>query len=182
MLERVWDNAHEALKHGYHPEPTTVELCSALEHALNFMHTGNVSVIATSAMNPLWIGLSVILDGHPCINPTIVPSLTSTRLVNDLQWPRNNKGQPTSASRGAQIRTYSQGHFNVSCFLLFSFLYASKKPQYQQSPTCWTLSLFSKITIPTKFNTLDFVTFSITKIPQLDFAAFQKSRYHQSKY
>jgi hypothetical protein len=118
LLEHIWDVCHVPLDEKSHPDPTAVELCSALERALNFMHTGNVSVIATSAMNPLWIGLSVIHDGHPCINPAIVPTFTSSVLVNASRWPRNKSGQVTSASKGSQIRTYGPGHFNV-CYLSF---------------------------------------------------------------
>jgi hypothetical protein len=65
-------------------------------------------------MNPLWIGLSIIHDGLPCLNPTIVPTLTSSILVNNQKWPCNSRHQPKSASQGAQIRTYTEGHFNVS--------------------------------------------------------------------
>ena len=119
LLEKVWDSGHAALESGKHPDPTIVELCSCLERALNFMHTGNVSVIATSAMNPLWIGLSLIHDGHPCLNPSIASSIGAV-CVHANQWPRNNKGQPTSASKGSQLRTYGQGHFNVSVYIYVS--------------------------------------------------------------
>ena len=113
LIERVWTVGCEYSSSQRNVEPTTLEFCSCLERALNFMHTGNVSVIATSVMNPLWIGLSVIHDGHPCINSHIVPSLTATEFVNPSRWPTNAKGQPASASRCSQIRTYGESHFNV---------------------------------------------------------------------
>jgi hypothetical protein len=175
---------------GRHPAPTMVELCSTLERALNFMHTGNVSVIATSAMNPLWIGLSLIHDGLPCINPTIVPTITSTVFVVPSQWPHNNKGQPTSASRGAQIRTYGEGHYNVCD--LSSVVFSGQrigntdkvecirlcllfgKPKNIQSRTCSTLSPFWEAEMQT-FKLVDllddkshsFVSFSFSHFPFL---------------
>jgi hypothetical protein len=121
LLEHIWKIGSAALARNQHPEPTLVELCSASERALNFMHTGNVSVIATSAMNPLWIGLSIIHDGLPCLNPTIIPTLSSTLMVNTREWPRNTTQQPMSASKCAQIRTYSEGQYNVS-FYYFVFI------------------------------------------------------------
>ncbi|KIL55667.1 hypothetical protein M378DRAFT_17747 [Amanita muscaria Koide BX008] len=113
LLRRVWRVGQAAFTRNEKPCPTLVELCSALERALNFMHTGNVAVIATSAMNPLWIGLSIIHDGHPCLNPSIVPSVMGSTFVNVLQWPLNENRMPKSASRCAQIRTYGEGHYNT---------------------------------------------------------------------
>jgi hypothetical protein len=161
LIERLWHHGCVTAKEDRYPGSTTVELCSAAERALNFMHTGNVSVIATSAMNPLWIGLSIIHDGHPCINPHIVPTLTSYPFVNRSRWPFNNKGQPTSASRGAQLRTYGQRHFNVchaffpksiSCTRMTCFKWSDR-----QSRTRSTLSMMSKTKGPTKSNAFDFV-------------------------
>ena len=114
LLERVWVIGNHTLEQEKHPELTLVEFDSALERALNFMHTGNVAVIATSVMNPLWIGLAIIHDGLPCLNPTIVPTLTSSVFVNSREWPCNTRHQPRSASKGSQLRTYGEGHFNVS--------------------------------------------------------------------
>ena len=114
LLEHIWKIGSTAIAKKEHPDPTLVELCSSAERALNFMHTGNVAVIATSAMNPLWIGLSLIHDGLPCFNTSIVPTLGSSILVNKREWPCNSRHQPRSASQCAQIRTYSEGHFNVS--------------------------------------------------------------------
>jgi hypothetical protein len=127
LLSNVWKMGHDAITQKRHPDPVLVELCSALERALNFMHTGNVAVIATSAMNPLWIGLSIIHDGLPCINPAVVPSLTPTVFIEKLRWPFNTRVLPVSASRCAQIRTYGLGQYNVCLDALYhrSLFYTS---------------------------------------------------------
>lgn len=44
-----------------------IELCAAIERGLNFMHTGNAAVIASSVMTPLWIGRALIEDGTTSI-------------------------------------------------------------------------------------------------------------------
>jgi hypothetical protein len=101
---------------GNTPEPVLVEVSSIVERALNYMHTGNASVIATSVMNPLWIGRAVIQDGIPCINPGVVRIQHDTPLTVDSgKWPYDqHKHQPKTASSRSQILTYGQGHFNVS--------------------------------------------------------------------
>jgi hypothetical protein len=114
LLEHVWRIGKESLVDPKQPQAVLVELCASLERALNFMHTGNASVIATSLMNPLWIGQGIIQDGLACINTTIVPAFTSALMINEREWPHNDKQQPRSASKGSQLRNYGAGHFNVS--------------------------------------------------------------------
>ena len=115
LLERVWEKGKKYLEEDRHPRPTLVEFCASLERALNFMHTGNAAVIATSLMNPLWIGLGIIQDGLPCINTKLIPAFLSTLIIDDEVWPYNDKQQPKSASKGSQFRNYGEAHFNVSC-------------------------------------------------------------------
>ena len=114
LLEHIWNKGAGALQQAKYPEPTLVELSACVECALNFMHTGNTAVIATSLMNPLWIGLAIVHDGLPCLNPTILPALTSTVPVNLAEWPYDQKGQPKSASKGSQVRNYGERQFKVS--------------------------------------------------------------------
>ncbi|KIL55211.1 hypothetical protein M378DRAFT_182284 [Amanita muscaria Koide BX008] len=110
---KIWKQGYDAWMQHCHPDTLQVELCSALERALNFMHTGNVAIIATSAMNPLWIGLSIIHDGLPCLNEAILPTVANKILIDKAQWPLNSRNMPVSASRCAQIRTYGLGHYNI---------------------------------------------------------------------
>lgn len=120
LLEHVWKTGARALSEERHPEPTLVELCSCLERALNFMHTGNTAVIASSVMNPLWIGLAIIHDGHPCLNSRIIPTLTGSTLVNNAEWPYNKRQEPRSGSKGSQVRQYGESHFKV-CLSHFTY-------------------------------------------------------------
>ncbi|KIL64797.1 hypothetical protein M378DRAFT_178583 [Amanita muscaria Koide BX008] len=113
VLRRVWRVGQDFISSKRQPCPTLIELSSALERALNFMHTGNVAVIATSAMNPLWIGLAIIHDGLPCLNPALVPTLIGPNFVNVEYWPQHDNRLPKSASRCSQLRTYGEGHYNV---------------------------------------------------------------------
>jgi hypothetical protein len=79
------------------------------------MHTGNMAVIATSVMNPMWIGRSIIQDGLPCLNPAIVLARRNKNVIIKLdQWPFDaNKHIPRSSSKRAQSITYGEPHFNV---------------------------------------------------------------------
>jgi hypothetical protein len=117
LLELVWKSAQHSKQAVGHPKPTLVELCACVERALNYMHTGNAAVISTTLMNPLWIGMSIVQDGLPCLNHTIIPAQSRTCMVIDYKWPHNDKLQPKSASRVSQIRNYGEGHFNVSVYL-----------------------------------------------------------------
>lgn len=92
-----------------------IEVCSVLERALNFMHTGNTAVIATTVMNPLWIGRAILKDGFPCLNPGII-KLTNKRyiVVEEQLWPYNGAlHRPHSSSKRSQTLTYGESHFNV---------------------------------------------------------------------
>lgn len=103
-------------------DPLLVEICSVAERALNYMHTGNAAVIATSVMNPLWIGLAMIQDGLPCFNPRYVVTAHGTRIkVLPEVWPYNKKKhQPLSSSKRSQLLTYGEQYFNVSGESYFS--------------------------------------------------------------
>lgn len=86
------------------------------ERALNYLHTGNAAVIATTVMNPLWIGRSLIADGLPCFNPEIaVVSKNGPTNVKMELWPYDTqRHRPFTASARSQILTYGENHFNVS--------------------------------------------------------------------
>jgi hypothetical protein len=88
------------------------------------MHTGNVSVIATSAMNPMWIGLSIIHDGLPSFNPRIIQlDVRGLLVVNKAYWPYNSMTQqPITSARKSQIYVYGHQLANVSHFVITATL------------------------------------------------------------
>lgn len=104
-----------------YPWALLVEVCSVAERALNCLHTGNMAVIATSVMNPLWIGRGLVHDGLPCLDPRIVDGKTRPKmLISSARWPYDaNKHQPKTSAKGSIIFRYSDAHFNVRvvCFL-----------------------------------------------------------------
>jgi hypothetical protein len=106
------------------PDPCLVELCSASERALNYMHTGNAAVISTTVMNPLWIGHAVVHDGLPCLNRNIISLHTNSQVsIIKERWPYHHvRRQPMTCSSAAQIFAYDIGHFNVSIFPFISLL------------------------------------------------------------
>lgn len=116
LLDTLYRHGKHALDRGLHPEPIFVELAAAAERAYNYMHTGNTAVIATSVMNPLWLGRSILKDGMPSLNPKIVSLESGARIaVVKRKWPWDNaKHRPKTCSDRGQILTYDQNHFNVS--------------------------------------------------------------------
>jgi hypothetical protein len=116
LIEKIYNEGKIPLDRGDHPNPLLVELASAAERALNYMHTGNTAVIATSVMNPLWIGRSIVRDGCPCLNPKIVSASSNTRITFcERKWPWDDvKHKPKTSSDRAQILMYDANHFNVS--------------------------------------------------------------------
>lgn len=55
LLEQLWKDGKMEMANNWTPSPITVELCSVVECALNYMHMGNAAVIAMLVMNSLWI-------------------------------------------------------------------------------------------------------------------------------
>jgi len=96
--------------------PLNVELCAVLERALNYMHTGNTKVIATSIMKPLWIGEALIQDGLPCLNPNIIRFFGSSSWeVSAEKWPSHRlNGIPNSAAKAVIEYNYGDTIYNVS--------------------------------------------------------------------
>jgi hypothetical protein len=123
FIECVWQQAQSA-SNSAKKDPLLVEICSVAERALNYMHTGNAAVIATSVMNPLWIGMSIIQDGLPCFNPKYVVTAHGNRIqVLPDVWPYNlKKHQPLCSSQRSQVLTYGESYFNVSDRLLSTFI------------------------------------------------------------
>lgn len=121
LLEDVYKQTQPLFPTKKFKHAMMVEFCSVLERALNFMHTGNMAVIATTVMTPMWIGCAIVKDGFPCINPMIVQIINSKHVqIDALQWPQDrNRRRPHSSSRRSQILTYGEPHFNVRRFVTF---------------------------------------------------------------
>ena len=106
------------------PSVKTVELCSVVERALNYMHTGNTAVLLTRIMNPLWTSQGLLKDGWPCFN---------TRLVNfgngkQAEWrikqwlfDRSTR-KPTSAAYASQAFYHGAEHARVRLCTLHLWL------------------------------------------------------------
>ena len=90
LLEEVYAQAQPLFPDKKFKHALMVELCSVLERTLNFMHTGNTAVIASTVMSPLWIGRAIIKDGFPCINPKIIRIVNSKHIeIDPIQWPQD---------------------------------------------------------------------------------------------
>jgi hypothetical protein len=125
LLEQMYSQSKSRLATHNMKDTMLVELCSVAERALNYMHTGNAAVIATSVMNPLWIGRAIIQDGMPCINPKYMNiGLSSQLVIYAEQWPYNNsKYLPLTCSNRAQTLTYGETHFKVSAKYIYLFVW-----------------------------------------------------------
>jgi hypothetical protein len=98
------------------PDPMHIEMCSVAERAFNYMHTGNVAVIATTVMNPLWIGQAIIVDGMPSFNPQMV-QINGRGLiqVDKNLWPYDRAiQQPRTSSKTSQTYVYNNTVAKVS--------------------------------------------------------------------
>lgn len=116
LLEKLWASQRQALLDGRQVSPYMVELSSVLERALNVAHTGNVRVIATSLMNPLFVGRSLIDHGTPTFHECVLMGQTAYDPVHiqDVQFPRQQAlRQPLTASKRSQILNYGVEHWEV---------------------------------------------------------------------
>jgi len=119
MIKQIYKAERKHIEEGEMVNPLNVELCAMLERALNYMHTGNTKVIATTVMNPLWIGKALIQDGLPCVDPGILRVFASSWELCAEHYPyHRSTGIPTSAA-GCVIRyNYGDTVFQVSqCFI-----------------------------------------------------------------
>lgn len=108
IIKALWKHCYERMQEKK-PDALHVEMCSVAERALNYMHTGNVAVIATTIMNPLWIGQAIIQDGMPCYNPQMVTiDGSGVMRANRDMWPYDpNTHQPRSSARASQLYVYN---------------------------------------------------------------------------
>jgi hypothetical protein len=124
LIEKIYNIERKNMLRGAMVNPLNVELCAMLERALNYMHSGNTKVIATSTMNPLWIGDALLQDGLPCLNPMIVRFYASSWSICGDKMPSYHRTSiPSSAARCVILYNYDATIFNVSTTFFFLFLY-----------------------------------------------------------
>ncbi|KAG2045632.1 hypothetical protein BDR06DRAFT_1015455, partial [Suillus hirtellus] len=116
LLERLWAYQLPLLEAGNKPRHEAVELCSVLERALAYAHTGNARVLASKLMRPLWLIQSLLEQGLP----TFAPSVRTTTTINNpitisaADWPTSdNLNVPAIASKRTQVLTYGNDHFEA---------------------------------------------------------------------
>lgn len=112
LLELIWSAGHsdKCL-----PTVKNIELCSIVERALNFMHTGNTSVLLPRLMGPLWTSLALLKDGWPSFNPRLV-QFKDKNSINLLikRWPFDEKKRvPVSSALAGQTYYYNSDHARV---------------------------------------------------------------------
>ncbi|KAG1758543.1 hypothetical protein EDD22DRAFT_997786 [Suillus occidentalis] len=119
LLERLWAHQLPILEAGNKPRHEVVELCSVLERALAYAHTGNARVIAAKLMRPLWLVQSLLEQGLPTFAPSvrITSSVGNPISISSADWPTSdNLNVPAIASKRSQVLTYGNDHFEASVF------------------------------------------------------------------
>ncbi|KAG2365886.1 hypothetical protein BDR07DRAFT_1373987 [Suillus spraguei] len=116
LLERIWEHFLPVITKGGKPAPQVVEICSVLERALAYAHTGNAKVIATSLMRPLWLVKSLLEQGLPTFAPSVrfsnAPCIPVA--ISPADWPTiTNMNVPAIASKRSQMLTYGNDHFEA---------------------------------------------------------------------
>jgi hypothetical protein len=122
LLESIWKHSTDLTEPDKKANGYVLELCSALERTLNYMHTGNAKVLSTGLMKPLWLVNSLLQDGMPALWKDIVNVFIDTHIhIEESLWPVHpNTGLPYGSSARAQVLTYGQHHYDVSYFTALS--------------------------------------------------------------
>lgn len=117
MIAKVWEHEQATLSKGLMVSPHIVELMCVLERTLNVAHTGNIAVIATSLMNPLWVGRSLVTHGTPTFHPCLKMGQTASQgrvTIPPDQWPRHKvTRQPLTCTKRSIIFNYGNQQWEV---------------------------------------------------------------------
>jgi hypothetical protein len=117
LLKKLWLQTLPSIDKGLVIDPLLVELCAVLERALNYMHTGNAKVLATTVMRPLWTSQALVQHGLPALSPIVRPGTAMTDPITVLapDWPVNPATlHPYSAAHRSQVFTYGSQLARVS--------------------------------------------------------------------
>ena len=152
VLETVWNQIKGLLAEGKHVSPYMVEFISVLERTLNYAHTGNTGCIATTLMNPLWVGMSLIEHGSPTFRDIVDLGTSGDggRVgVPENLWPRHSiTKMPLTASKRSQILTYGAIHWEVSYSASIGpFVVADQSLMYQTYLALLKMK-FTSVTLP----------------------------------
>lgn len=117
-LKQLWLTMRDSMVAGKKPAPIVIETAAILERIIAFAHTGNVRVLSTTLMRPMWIVSSLLETGMPTFNPAIFTAhnLSGLPLTITLQqWPVQGQGRtPATASKRSQVLTYGPDHYQAS--------------------------------------------------------------------
>lgn len=98
--------------------PYVLEFSSALERALAYAHTGNVKVLSSGVMKPLFLARAMVEMGMPTIIRGVyeLPFLGATPfVVNPHAWPlTTNRRGPAICSKSSHMINYGEDHYMVS--------------------------------------------------------------------
>jgi hypothetical protein len=98
--------------------PYTLEFASALERTLAYAHTGNVKVLSSAVMKPLFMARAMVELGMPTIlkGAYELPMQGVTPfVVNPHAWPLTaNKRGPAICSKASHVFHYGEDHYMVS--------------------------------------------------------------------
>ncbi|KAG1803891.1 uncharacterized protein HD556DRAFT_1303877 [Suillus plorans] len=102
LLERIWDHFSPLVERGVKPAPQAIELCSVLERALAYAHTGDTK--------------SLLEHGLPTFSPSVrfaaPPSIPVA--ISPADWPMLTSMKVLAiASKRSQILTYGNDHFEA---------------------------------------------------------------------
>jgi len=117
LLKEIWN---EGLSTVGGPSVKIVELCSVVERALSFMHTGNTAVLLTRLMSPLWTSQGLLKDGWPCFNRELVRFGGPLRIEWKIkQWPFDKQTRkPISSAYAGQKFYHAKDHAGVRIYEL----------------------------------------------------------------
>lgn len=122
LLAKIYCQENNRIQGGHSMNPYLLEFACALEHLLAYTHTGNVKVLSTAVMKPLYMTQSVLTVGFLTIMKSIYhePFLNATQFtIQEDLWPLNKSSKgPAICSKRSHIITYNEAHYLVSC--LFS--------------------------------------------------------------
>lgn len=121
--------SRETTNDGSYPsqrEILAIELMSQAERAYNYVHTGNTKCLTSTSMGNTWLSPSVIHDGMPCINKSVIKlSLNgeASRVnVQSSKWPVSPDLHVPYLSSKASILFYLGPYsWNVSDSSIISF-------------------------------------------------------------
>ena len=118
MLDEIWEAQMARLRQGLEVSQHAVEMCSGLERALSFAHTGNPRVLCKLVMWKSGLSRAILEYGSPTLIYSVChlsPKLKQESVYFDFaMWPRDVNYMPEIASKTQQLLRYGSRHYYVS--------------------------------------------------------------------